>query len=202
MQGDLRLINTQVANAAAIELSRPGGGRLRLAGTSAFAPGSVITMANTGQPYPGQSGITFEEGGMVDNLTVNLGQNTTLGTLGGRSLTLGPNTVVEYADPNTNFYQSAIGREWDDGTGGIVTLTNQGVIRSRGWLIVGRYFGTGNNPSNVDVTNANLMESRVALDINANTFVNAPGAILRATAGGGASLSSPAPTGRIRACSR
>lgn len=188
VMGDLRLMNTQIANAAAIELSRAGGGRLRLAGTSAFAPGSVITMANTGQPYPSQSGITFEEGGVVDNLTVNLGQNTTLGTMGGKSLTFGPNTVVEYADPNSNYYQSAIGREINDGNDGVITLTNQGVIRSRGWLVVGRYFDVGNSPSNVDVINAGLMESHVALDINANTFVNAPGAVLRATAGGGAFL--------------
>ena len=110
--------------------------------------------------------------------------------------------MVEYSDPNSNFYQSAIGREWNDGNGGMVTLTNQGIIRSRGWLIVGRYFDTGNNPSNVDVINQNLMESRVALDINANTFVNAP----HNSPGDGrrqrAASSSAAPTGRIRAHSR
>ena len=56
VEGDLRLMNTQVANAAALSFSQSGGGRLRLAGTSAFAPGSVVAMANTGLPYPGQPG--------------------------------------------------------------------------------------------------------------------------------------------------
>jgi hypothetical protein len=183
VEGDLRLVNTQIGNAAAVELSRSGGGRLRLAGTSAFAPGSVITMANTGTPYPSQSGITFEAGGVVNNLTINLGQNTTVGTVGGQSLTFGPNTVLEYADPQSNFTPAVIGREWYDGNDGIVTLTNQGTIRSLGLLVVGRYFG-GNLSSNVDITNIGLMESRFALDINANNFTNATGGVVRATGGG------------------
>jgi fibronectin-binding autotransporter adhesin len=184
VEGDLRLVNTQVANAAAVELSRTGGGRLRLSGTSAFSPGSVITMANTGMPYPSQTGITFEEGGVVDNLTVNLGQNTTVGTVGGQSLTFGPNTVIEYADPHGNFTPAAIGREFYESTAGIITLTNQGTIRALGDLYVGRYTDVAASRPNVDLTNTGLIESRVALTVHVNTFTNAPGGVLRTTAGG------------------
>lgn len=184
VEGDLRLVNTQIANAAAVVLSRSGGGRLRLSGTSAFTAGGVVTLANTGLPYPDQSGITFEGGGVVNNLTVNLGQNTTLGTVGGQSLTLGPNTLVQYTDPTGNFAPAAVGREFYDGTGGLVTLTNQGTIRSLGNLTLGRYFDTGGNWSNVNITNAGLLESQSSLTIHANTFTNAPGGVVRATAGG------------------
>ena len=134
------------------------------------------------------SGITFESGGTVNNLTVNLGPNTTLGTVGGQSLTLGPNVLVELNDPNFAF-PAVVGREFTDGNGGLVSLTNQGTIRSTfGELYVGRFFDTGNNPSNVDVTNAGLMESRFALTIHANNFTNAAGGVVRAMNGGGVFL--------------
>jgi len=188
VDGDLRLVNTQIADAAAVELSRAGGGRLRLSGTSAFAPGSIVTIdyAN-GATYPSGTGITFESGGTLNNLTVNLAVNTTLGTVGGQILTFGPNTLVQYGDQSFGG-PAVIGREFVDGTSGIVTLTNRGTIRcTAGELYVGRLF-SGNTPSNVDISNEGLIEASGFITIHANNFTNAAGGVVRATAGGGVFL--------------
>ena len=79
VDGDVRLINTQIANAAVLRFGQ-GGARLRLSGTAAFAPGSVLTIPyHNGAPLSSGTGITFEAGGMINNLTVNLAVNTTSG---------------------------------------------------------------------------------------------------------------------------
>ena len=188
VDGDLRLVNTQIANAAVLQFSHAGGARLRLSGTSAFAPGSVLTIPyRNGAAYSSGTGITFESGGTLNNLTVNLAVNTTLGTVGGQSLTFGPNTLVQYSDPNFGG-PAIVGREFLDGTSGMVTLTNQGTIRcTAGELYLGRLF-SGNTPSSVDITNAGLIEAGGFMSFNVNNFTNSPGGILRATGGGGVFL--------------
>jgi hypothetical protein len=184
VSGDVRLVNTQVQGNALV-FDRTSNPRLRLNGTAGLTPGSVVNFAPANQTYGSYSGITLESGGTLDNVTVNLGSNTTLGTVGGQSLTLGPNALVAFNDPQAG-HQAVVGREFQDGNGGIITLTNQGTIRAIvGQLYVGRLFDTGNNPSNVNVTNAGLIESKGSITIHANNFTNAAGATVRAMAGGG-----------------
>ncbi|HEY1375703.1 MAG TPA: PEP-CTERM sorting domain-containing protein [Gemmataceae bacterium] len=183
--GEVRLTNTQV-NGSALKFDLGTGARLRLSGSANFLPGSAVTFATTGPVYSSNSGITYESGGTLDNATVNLGRNVTLGTVGGQSLTIGPNALVVMTDPQVSGTPSAVGREFYDGTAGVVTLTNQGTIRAAAGaaLYVGRYFDTGNNPSNVALTNSGLIDSPGFTTINANTFTNAAGGVVRAGNGG------------------
>jgi hypothetical protein len=188
--GDLRLVNTQVQGAALV-FDRSSNPRLRLSGTAAFTPGSVVNFAPANQTYGSYSGITLEAGGTLDNVTVNLGANTTLGTLGGQSLTVGPNAVVSFTDPGYFAGSAVIGREVSDDISGIITLTNRGTIRALGDMYVGRYFDLAGSPSNVVFTNSGLVESRFSLTLHVNSFTNAPGGVLRATAGGDAWVYAP-----------
>src|SRR5262249_19219206 len=152
-----------------------------------FQPGGVVSFVTDTIPYSSQSGITVESGQTLDNVTINLAANVTLGAPGGSSLTLGPNAVVSFTDPNFSG-PAVVGRDFYDGNGGIVMLTNHGTIRAAPFasLYIGRFFDTGNNPSNVNITNDGLIESRSGdLTIHANNFTNLPGGVVRATAGGG-----------------
>jgi hypothetical protein len=187
VNGDYRLTNTQV-DGGLVQFDRSATARLRLSGTAAFTPGGVVTFAYVnGQPYGSGSGLIYESGGTVNNLTVDLGPNTTLGSVGGQTLTLGPNAVVAYSDPRAGSSPAVVGRDFYSPNTGVLTLVNQGTIRADSFadLYVGRLFDTGNNPSNVDLTNSGLIESHGSVTINANNFTNAPGGVVRATANSG-----------------
>jgi hypothetical protein len=184
MEGDLRLVNTTVYGNL-LRFNPASGSRLRLSGTSRFQGGSTVSLVST-QTYASGSGITFENpAAMVDNLTVNLGFNTTLGAAGGTTLTLRPNTLVQYHDVNY-MGPAAVGREFYDGNGGLVTLNTQGTIRCTGGeLYVGRYMDIANSLPNVAVTNTGLIEATGGVvTVHTNTFTNAPGGVVRATNGG------------------
>jgi hypothetical protein len=186
VSGDLRLTDTQV-NGNVLKFDHSATARLRLSGAANFQPGSVITFTtNGGPPYSSSTGITYESGGTLDNATVNLGPNVTLGTVGGQALTIGPNAVVVYNDPQAGSAPAVVGRDFYDGNGGLVTLTNHGTIRSANFadLYIGRFFDTGGNLSNVNLTNDGLIEAHGFITIHANNFTNLPGGVVRATAGG------------------
>jgi hypothetical protein len=184
MEGDLRLVNAQV-NGNLLRFNPASGSRLRLSGTAGILPGGVVSLVNP-VVYASNSGITFESPvSVLDNVTVNLGFNTTLGAAGGVNLTLGANAVVQYHD--VNFVgPSVVGREFYDGNGGLVTLNNQGTIRCTGGeLYVGRFFDTANSLPNVAVTNTGLIEATAGVvTVHNNTFTNGPVGVVRATNGG------------------
>jgi hypothetical protein len=182
---EARLTDTLVdGNAVAIDRSGPH--RLRMSGTARFTAGSTVTFAyGNGGPYSSGTGITYESGGVVDDVTFNLGVNTTLGAERDTALTLGANARVNYHDPN--FGAAAVfGREFYDGNGGLVTLTNNGLIRcTAGELYVGRMFDLSNAPANVNLTNSRTIEAaQGVVTMNVNTFTNAPGGEVRAADGG------------------
>jgi hypothetical protein len=184
--GVVRFTGTQV-DATAIRFPTTGA-QVRLAGGANFTPGGTLGFVTT-QTNASVNGVIAEADTTLAGLTVTLGPNITLGAVGGTTLTVGPTTLVQLTDPSFNG-PSAVGRLFEEGTAGLVTLDNRGTIRANsGELYLGRYFDVADGPSNVAVTNAGRIEAvGGAITAHANTLVNQTDGVVRATAGGGVFL--------------